>query len=117
MRVKFTDKFTSFYFIGIGGVSMSGLAKYLRTLGKRVGGSDSVSNEYTAELSEMGIEISIASDSDNIESYDLIVYTDAIKDNLIPRTTITGCARQKISVKKLFRADSFCMKSAESSKR
>ena len=74
MRVKFIDKFTSFYFIGIGGVSMSGLAKYLRTLGKRVGGSDSVSNEYTAELSEMGIEISIASDSDNIESYDLIVY-------------------------------------------
>ncbi len=97
MRVKFIDKFTSFYFIGIGGVSMSGLAKYLRTLGKRVGGSDSVSNEYTAELSGMGIEISIASDSDNIESYDLIVYTDAIKDNDYRLCTAKNLGKEIVS--------------------
>ena len=60
---------------------MSGLAKYLLMLGKRVGGSDITSNEYTDELIEMGASVSIACDSDNLEDYELIVYTDAVRDN------------------------------------
>ena len=36
MRIKFLDAYESFYFIGIGGVSMSGLAKYLLSLGKKL---------------------------------------------------------------------------------
>ncbi len=69
MRFKFSDKFESFYFIGIGGVSMSGLAKYLISLGKNVGGSDVAENEYTSELRNLGAKISFGSDAEDIEDY------------------------------------------------
>ena len=81
MRFKFSDKFESFYFIGIGGVSMSGLAKYLISLGKNVGGSDVAENEYTSELRNLGAKISFGSDAEDIEDYEIIIYTDAIKEN------------------------------------
>lgn len=81
MRFKFLEKFESFYFIGIGGVSMSGLAKYALSLGKRVGGSDISANEYTDELVKLGAEISFLSEADDIADYEVIVYTDAIKEN------------------------------------
>lgn len=81
MRVSITEKFDSFYFIGIGGVSMSGLAKYFLSLGKRVGGSDICVNEFTQELQALGAEISYDDDACGIRDYGLIVYTDAIREN------------------------------------
>lgn len=81
MRIKITEKFDSFYFIGIGGVSMSGLAKYFLSLGKRVGGSDIAVNEYTEELEKLGADISYDNSADGVGDYQLIVYTDAIKEN------------------------------------
>ena len=70
MRLKFTDRFNSFYFIGIGGVSMSGLAKYLLSLGKKVGGSDVCSNEYTAELINLGASVVTGGAVDSVKDYD-----------------------------------------------
>ncbi len=87
MRFKFTDKFDSFYFIGIGGVSMSGLAKYLLSLGKKVGGSDASPNAYTEELAAAGAIINEGA----LNDYDLIVYTDAIKE-----TDLRLCEAQKL---------------------
>jgi len=81
MRLKVSDIFDSFYFIGIGGVSMSGLAKYFLSLGKKVAGSDIAANEYTAELENLGVEINYGDNTENISEYGLIVYTDAIRDN------------------------------------
>jgi UDP-N-acetylmuramate--alanine ligase len=40
------------YFIGIGGVGMSALAKYFVALGKNVGGYDKVSSAITESLLE-----------------------------------------------------------------
>ena len=59
---------------------MSGLAKYLLKLGKMVGGSDISANEYTDELKEKGVKIDFENFADDIENYDVIIYTDAIKD-------------------------------------
>ena len=59
---------------------MSGLAKYLIGLGKKVGGSDVSANEYTEELTESGVKIDFGNFADDIENYDVIIYTDAIKD-------------------------------------
>ncbi|MDE7452779.1 MAG: UDP-N-acetylmuramate--L-alanine ligase, partial [Clostridia bacterium] len=98
MRVKFLDAFESFYFIGIGGVSMSGLAKYLLSLGKKVSGSDAVSNEYTDELKNCGAEIFIGEPTDSVAEYDLVVYTDAIKDN-----DVRLCEARKLSKRVLSR--------------
>ena len=60
---------------------MSGLAKYLISLGKNVGGSDVAENEYTSELRNLGAKISFGSDAEDIEDYEIIIYTDAIKEN------------------------------------
>lgn len=80
MRLKFTEKFDSFYFIGIGGVSMSGLAKYLLSMGKKVAGYDSSQNEYTRELESLGAVVCTGQNDDSLKDYNLVVYTDAIKD-------------------------------------
>jgi len=47
------------YFVGIGGIGMSALAKYYLSLGASVGGSDLAVSEITEELSQQGVEIKI----------------------------------------------------------
>ena len=110
MRLKFTDKFDSFYFIGIGGVSMSGLAKYLISLGKRVGGSDITANAYTAELAALGAKVSIEPDIDSIADYDLIVYTDAVRDNDVRLLEAEGLNKEIVSRGVLLYEISRCFK-------
>ena len=78
MRNSLIDIFDSFYFIGIGGVSMSGLAKYLINRGKKVGGSDLVSSIYTDELVYSGASVKVGEVADSVENFDVIVYTDAV---------------------------------------
>ncbi|CCQ97346.1 UDP-N-acetylmuramate--L-alanine ligase [[Clostridium] ultunense Esp] len=70
------------HFIGIGGISMSGLAEILLTEGYKVSGSD-MNNSYIVErLKNLGADIYIGHSENNIKGADLIVYTDAIsKDN------------------------------------
>ncbi|MGN0805211.1 MAG: UDP-N-acetylmuramate--L-alanine ligase [Candidatus Coproplasma sp.] len=70
----------SFFFIGIGGVSMSAIAKILHFNGKRVAGYDRCRSEYTLSLTALGIDVSYDINV-NIECYDCIVYTDAISAN------------------------------------
>ena len=45
------------FFIGIGGIGMSALARYFHTLGKNVAGYDKTSTELTDELIQSGISI------------------------------------------------------------
>ena len=45
------------YFIGIGGIGMSALARYFKTLGKNVSGYDKTPTELTKELEALGIAI------------------------------------------------------------
>jgi UDP-N-acetylmuramate--alanine ligase len=45
------------YFIGIGGIGMSALARYFKTLGKNVSGYDKTETELTKELEEIGVNI------------------------------------------------------------
>ncbi len=81
MHLNIVSKYNSFYFIGIGGVSMSGLAKYLLNSGKRVGGSDVCANEYTEELIKIGAKVNFENVPYDIDEYDIVVYTDAISEN------------------------------------
>lgn len=69
------------HFIGIGGISMSGLAEILIKAGFKVTGSDMKASEITNKLSEMGALINIGQNAGNItDSIDLVIYTAAIKD-------------------------------------
>lgn len=67
------------YFIGIGGISMSGLAKFLHEKGDEVLGSDLVENEIIDTLRRAGIKVSIPQKKENIDkSIDEVIYTSAI---------------------------------------
>ena len=67
------------HFIGIGGVSMSGLAHILLDRKIPVSGSDMKASALTDELSSLGAEIKIGQSKDNItDDIRLVVYTAAI---------------------------------------
>lgn len=70
------------YFIGIGGISMSGLAHILHDSGYNVSGSDRQKNQQTQDLVQIGININNSQISDNItKDLDLIIYTAAIRSD------------------------------------
>lgn len=72
------------YFLGIGGIGMSAIARYYKTIGKGVAGYDKVSKPLTDELISEGIRIHFNDNIDNIptefknKENTLIVYTPAI---------------------------------------
>lgn len=68
------------YFIGIGGISMSGLAEILLTEGFNVSGSDRAPSDLTRTLEERGIKVFYGQRPENLTAkIDLVVYTAAIK--------------------------------------
>ena len=70
------------HFIGIGGISMSGLAHILLSRGFEVSGSDSKQSELTDELASLGAKIMIEQTAANItDDIDLVVYTAAISED------------------------------------
>ncbi|MCL1995721.1 MAG: UDP-N-acetylmuramate--L-alanine ligase [Defluviitaleaceae bacterium] len=70
------------YFIGIGGVSMSGLAHILNSMGYIVSGSDRDKSPQTQVLEKKGIKINYNHSKENItDDIDIVVYTAAIKDD------------------------------------
>ncbi len=71
------------FFIGIGGISMSGLAEIINKEGFKVSGSDMKASELTKHMESLGIQVYIGQKAENIaEDVDLVVYTAAIhKDN------------------------------------
>jgi UDP-N-acetylmuramate--alanine ligase len=76
------DKPCRIHFIGIGGISMSGFAEYLHTLGFKVSGSDSHESKITDHLSSLGIEFFLGQKASNITSdFDVVVYTAAISED------------------------------------
>ncbi|MBU3145896.1 UDP-N-acetylmuramate--L-alanine ligase [Clostridium sp. CF012] len=72
------DKNKKVHFIGIGGISMSGLAEILIKNDYKVSGSDMQSSHITNKLIDNGAEISIGHNGDNIKDADLVVFTAAI---------------------------------------
>lgn len=102
------------HFIGIGGISMSGLAVMLKNRGFTVSGSDRDKSEITRELIERGIKVIYGQGAENItDDIELVVYTAAIHpDNpeyaecvrrglpMMDRATLLGqlCKFFKISI-------------------
>lgn len=70
----------SIYFVGIGGVSMSGLAEILSDAGFRVSGSDRAPSELCTKLEGMGIKIYYGQKAENVtDDIDCAVLTAAIR--------------------------------------
>ena len=78
------NNYKNFYFIGIGGIGMSALARYFHNLGKNVLGYDKTETKLTNELKKEGIELRFEDKIDNkisaLKAEDtLVIYTPAIK--------------------------------------
>ncbi len=88
------------HMIGIGGISMSGIAEILIYLGYKVSGSDVRESDLTNELETKGAEIYIGQRGENIKSPDLVCYTAAIAKNN-PELT----AARSLGIKTIERAE------------
>ena len=70
------------HFIGIGGISMSGLAEILLNRHFTVTGSDMQASDMTKHLEETGAKVVIGQKAENItDDIDLVVYTAAIHES------------------------------------
>ncbi|MCH2034837.1 MAG: UDP-N-acetylmuramate--L-alanine ligase [Tenacibaculum sp.] len=75
------------YFIGIGGIGMSALARYFFNNNKKVAGYDKTPTPLTKELEDLGIEIhyddnlSLVSQNFLNKEYSIVVYTPAIPNS------------------------------------
>ncbi len=71
------------YFIGIGGISMSGLAEISHNIGFIIGGSDRHFNGRTQVLQAHGATLHEGHDSNNLAAFrpDLVVYTAAVHED------------------------------------
>lgn len=78
-NIELIQKYKNIHMIGIGGVSMSGIAEILKNFGVSVTGSDSSSSEITSLLISHGIKVTIGHCIDDVEKADAVVYSAAIK--------------------------------------
>ena len=79
------SKYTKIYFIGIGGIGMSAIARYYKFKGYPVAGYDKTPSELTHALEKEGIDVHYKDDPDYIPkdtASTLIVYTPAIPSDL-----------------------------------
>ena len=68
------------FFLGIGGIGMSGLAEVLLNLGYTVSGSDIKQTFITKRLSSLGIRVIIGHNATNISDADMVIRSAAIED-------------------------------------
>lgn len=73
-------KAKTYYLVGIGGIGMSAIARYLKEEGNNVFGYDRVCTALTKELEQEGVEIVYEDDSSHIATLnvDEVIYTPAI---------------------------------------
>lgn len=69
------------HFIGVGGISMSGLATIMLKNKIKVSGSDIQASAITDKLKKQGANIYLTHNESNVKSQDLVVYSGAIKED------------------------------------
>ena len=80
------NKYDSIYFLGIGGIGMSALARWFKRSGKKIGGYDRTPTPLTHELIEEGMEIHFEDKIEMIPGYvnntrTLVILTPAMPKN------------------------------------
>lgn len=78
-EISYLSGIKKVYFIGIGGIGMSAIARYFHSKGIKVSGYDRTQTELTKELENEGISIHYKEDVNAIpKDVDLVVYTPAV---------------------------------------
>lgn len=86
----------TFFFIGIGGIGMSALARYFLLSGHRVGGYDRVRTPITTALEELGGEIIYEDDPEKM--------ADAFRENPEVRVVFTPAIHEDNRLRQYFKA-------------
>ncbi|MCB1671561.1 MAG: UDP-N-acetylmuramate--L-alanine ligase [Gammaproteobacteria bacterium] len=66
------------HFVGIGGAGMCGIAEVLLNQGYNISGSDMRSSGNTRRLENLGAQIFIGHQADNVQAADVVVYSSAV---------------------------------------
>ena len=81
-NIAFRQGIQHIFFVGIGGIGMSAIAKILMENGYKISGSDQNPNELTSSLKNNGATIYENHQSQNItNNVDLLIYSSAIPEN------------------------------------
>ncbi len=88
------------YFVGIGGIGISGLAEIVRNLGFNVEGSDVAENANSLRLQKLGVKIHIGHSEQNIQNADFLV-----KSTAIPNSNVEILAAKEKHIPVLERAE------------
>jgi UDP-N-acetylmuramate--alanine ligase len=76
------ESIKNIYFVGIGGIGISAVAKLMKLEGKAVSGSDISESEVLDELRDLGIQIFTGHKEENLaEDADFVVYSSAVPDS------------------------------------
>ena len=67
------------HFIGIGGIGLSGLARFLHFEGYDISGSDMFEGPIVKSLRDLGIKVDTPQKKENIKDQDLVIYSAAVK--------------------------------------
>ena len=73
-------KLTKYHFIAIGGIGMSGLAKYLIEMGHNVSGSDLEETKYTQKIQKIGAKVYIGHKEEQVPDNSIVVASTAIRE-------------------------------------
>lgn len=80
-NIENLKQYKHIHLIGIGGISMSGIAEVLHNWGLMVTGSDCTKSKITDRLASHGIFISIGHNTNLVEKADFVIYSAAIKQD------------------------------------
>ncbi len=78
-NIEHIKRYKNIHMIGIGGVSMSGIAVILKNWGFNVTGSDANESESVQLLRKKGINVVIGHDIKSVASSDVVIYSAAVK--------------------------------------
>lgn len=82
----FIDQYKSVHCIGIGGIGISAIAKFLLAHGKIVTGSDAFASAITRDLEARGVKVTVGHAAENLPAdTDLVVYTEAAPEDNVER--------------------------------
>ena len=72
---------SSIHFVGIGGIGLSALARYLKKQGYEISGSDIRETKITKELRDEGIEVTIGHKKEAIKNQDILIYSAVVSED------------------------------------
>lgn len=80
-NIENIKKYKNVHMIGIGGVSMSGIAAILKNWGFHVTGSDTSDSESVQALLSKGIHVTVGHNLEDVAKADVVVYSAAVKQD------------------------------------